>query len=97
MEPIPSPPEAQRNGIVPVWWRCVRCTTERHDEHNPVTLEIVTRKYVWPDGYRTPRGEEAPSKLAWKGTYFRLIGAITTRQATANRQYRKELWETGEN
>lgn len=36
--------------------RCIRCQSERHDLISPVTGEVMARRYVYPDGYLTPKG-----------------------------------------
>ena len=93
MESIPVPAgTSQRNGTVTVWWRCVRCTAERHDQLHSTTLAVVGRRYQYPDGY-LEAGEDRPTPATWRATYYRAIGVISGRQASAARRYRKELWE----
>lgn len=93
MESIPVPVgEPRHNGTVNVWWRCVRCTTERHDQLNAFTLEVEGRRYLHPDGY-LETGEDKPTPATWRATYLRAIGAISDRTASQARRYRKELWE----
>lgn len=36
----------------PMWLRCQRCDTERHDSINPNTGDLYTRQYVYLDSYR---------------------------------------------
>ena len=36
----------------PMWIRCERCDAERHDSISFVTGEVMSRSYVYPDGYR---------------------------------------------
>lgn len=36
----------------PMWLRCARCNTERHDEISMGSGELVHRKYVYIDSYR---------------------------------------------
>lgn len=94
MEPLPVPAGTPRpGGVVVAWWRCVRCTTERHDQLDPTTLQVVTRKYDWPDGYRAAAGE-AHSRGEWKATYLQAVGLLSKRQSAAARRYHKELWES---
>jgi hypothetical protein len=41
-----------RYGGDPVWLRCQRCATERHDAVSPSTGELLGRQYVYDPGYR---------------------------------------------
>lgn len=41
-----------RMGGDPLWLRCERCDTERHDSISIVTGALVTRQYVYEDSYR---------------------------------------------
>lgn len=41
-----------RHGGNPVWLRCERCGTERHDAINNTTGELIGRNYVYNDTYR---------------------------------------------
>lgn len=36
----------------PMWLRCMRCNTERHDSINPNTGDLYTRQYVYQESYR---------------------------------------------
>lgn len=40
-----------RLGGVPVLLECVRCGTERREAWSDVTGEMITRHYVYPEGY----------------------------------------------
>lgn len=44
--------ESGKFGGNPVWIRCQRCDTERHDSYNPNTGDLYTRSYVYQDSYR---------------------------------------------
>ncbi len=55
-DPIPADGPA-RGGGDPWWLRCVRCATERHDDLNWMTGELVARRYVYPDGYAVDRDD----------------------------------------
>lgn len=93
MESIPVPAgEPRPGGVINVWWRCVRCGMERHDQLNPFSLANEGRHYYPPDGY-AEAGEDRPTPATWRATYLRAVGVITDRQASAARRYRKELWE----
>lgn len=50
-EPIPAE-KAGALGGDPMWLRCMRCLTERHDSVSWATGELMARKYEYPDGYR---------------------------------------------
>ena len=43
-----------------MWFRCVRCTGERHDIINQFTGDLMSRKYYYPLGYKLTR-DERPS------------------------------------
>lgn len=44
-----------------LWFRCVRCTTERHDIiQGHSNGDLLSRKYHYPDGYKVQR-DERPS------------------------------------
>lgn len=92
LEWLPHDRSANRAGIIPVWWRCIHCTTERRDELDATTLELVSRRYVYPDGYLVSNGAR-PSRATWRASYLRSIGAINDRQSARARKYRKEIWE----
>lgn len=40
-------------------FRCVRCTTERHDIFSRITGELLVRWYVHPENYREAGGHTA--------------------------------------
>lgn len=37
--------------------RCIRCQSQRHDLISPATGVVMSRRYVYPDGYETPKGQ----------------------------------------
>lgn len=43
---------APRYGGTPVWLRCMRCGTERHDAISETTGELIGRGYVYEQTYR---------------------------------------------
>lgn len=57
-----------RRGGDPVWLRCERCNTERHDAIERGTGELVGRQYVYNDGYRHAfdRDDSAPTKVDYR-------------------------------
>jgi len=67
----------------------VRCATERHDQLDRTTLQLVARRYLYPDGY----SDEKRAAASWRATYLELIGVVSQRQAAGARRYHKELWE----
>lgn len=80
---------------VNVWWRCNRCGTERHDVCEVATLAVVSRRYLYPVGYRVSR-DEMPDRRTWKATYLELQGVLSQNQARAARKYRREMWEASQ-
>ena len=82
-------------GCVNVWWRCNYCGTERYDVTEVATMDVVNRRYWWPEGYRTSR-EEAPDRRTWKATFLELEGVLSANQARQARKYRRELWEASQ-
>lgn len=40
-----------------IWYRCERCTTERHDIINQFTGDLMSRKYYYPEGYALKKDE----------------------------------------
>lgn len=43
-----------------IWYRCTRCTGERHDIINQFSGDLMSRRYYYPDGYKMTR-DERPS------------------------------------
>jgi hypothetical protein len=70
----------------------VTCTTERYDQLDPVSLQVIRYRYKWPDGYRSRNGVVVHPGT-WKATYLQLVGGIGARQAAIARRYHKEMWE----
>jgi hypothetical protein len=50
--------------------RCIRCSTERHDTIAFGTGQMLSRRYIYPDGYQTPKGEEKPTKEVFREELF---------------------------
>jgi hypothetical protein len=46
---VPAEREAKYGD--PMWFRCERCTTERHDDVSRGDGQLYARQYVYPDGY----------------------------------------------
>lgn len=57
-------------GGEPIWLRCERCGTERHDSINAASGDIYTRNYVYQESYRhafdTNFADAAPSKADYR-------------------------------
>lgn len=55
-----------RLGGDPLWLRCERCGTERHDAISIVTGDLLTRQYVYEESYRhafdTSFSDAAPTR-----------------------------------
>lgn len=49
--PIPAE-RLGRLGGDPLWLRCERCNTERHDAISIVTGDLLTRQYVYQESYQ---------------------------------------------
>lgn len=54
----------------PIWLRCERCMTERHDFVNSNTGDLYTRQYVYQDSYRHAFddnfGDAAPTRTDYR-------------------------------
>ena len=52
--------------------RCIRCSTERHDNISYGTNFIMGRQYVYPDGYKieVSQGEDRPGKEVFRDELF---------------------------
>jgi hypothetical protein len=54
----------------PIWLRCLRCNTERHDSFNANTGDLYTRQYVYQDSYRhafdNNFGDAAPTRSDYR-------------------------------
>lgn len=48
--------------------RCMRCTTERHDNYD-FKGQVMGRRYIYPDGYQT-KGEDKPTKTEFREALF---------------------------
>lgn len=67
------PGERGRLGGDPMWIRCERCDTERHDSVSFATGDVMSRNYVYPEGYRDAfrsEGDAAPDR----GEFRRMLG-----------------------
>jgi hypothetical protein len=49
--------------------RCIRCTTERHDTIAYRSGQILSRRYIYPDGYQN-KGEDRPTKEVFREELF---------------------------
>jgi hypothetical protein len=49
--------------------RCVRCQTERHDVID-FKGAMMQRRYIYPDGYQTPKGEEKKERSVFREELF---------------------------
>jgi hypothetical protein len=52
--------------------RCIRCSTERHDNISYGTNVIMGRQYVYPDGYKIETGKDGdrPTKEIFRDELF---------------------------
>jgi hypothetical protein len=53
--------------------RCLRCTTERHDNYD-FKGDIMGRRYIYPDGYQT-KGDDRPTKQEFREELFERLRA----------------------
>lgn len=49
--------------------RCIRCSTERHDLIDRKGA-VMSRRYIYADGYQTPKGEEKPDRAFFREALF---------------------------
>lgn len=79
-----------KKGGTPVWLRCDRCGTERHDAVSPTTGELWARQYVYDTSYRhsfdSQFADAAPTKSDWR----RMLLAERLIQARAARALQQE-------
>lgn len=54
--------------------RCMRCQTERHDNLD-FKGRIMSRRYIYAEGYQTPKGEEKPEKTFFREELFTRLRA----------------------
>lgn len=52
------PVTEKRTANAVIWFRCERCASERHDEINRFNGELISRKYIYPTGYKLPKDEK---------------------------------------
>jgi len=67
MDDIPS--EDDTGFGDPLWVRCQRCGTERHDGINRNTGAVVYRRYVYQDGYKDAfrvEGADPPARTDYR-------------------------------
>lgn len=62
-----------RHGGNPVWLRCERCGTERHDAVNNTTGELVGRQYVYDQTYRHAFDDGFNEATPTKSDFRRLL------------------------
>lgn len=59
------PPETNTTGKDQIHvTRCARCATERHDQYDPTSFELVRRRYVYGESYLRPHDEPRPDARA---------------------------------
>jgi|SRR5882672_8063485 len=54
--------------------RCMRCQTERHDNLD-FKGRVMSRRYLYVEGYQTPKGEEKPEKSYFREELFTRLRA----------------------
>lgn len=57
---------AGTHGGDPMWLSCMRCTAQRHDSVSRATGDLMSRQYVYPEGYQhafdTQFADAAPTR-----------------------------------
>ena len=79
---IPVPLHESRahgGGLVLMWLRCTRCTTERHDLVLPFNGHVEARSYVYPDAYHRTR-DDVMSRDEWRLSFLRISGLLPKQQ-----------------
>ena len=66
----------------PHTFRCARCDTERREVWGTNTGELVSRNYVYTQGYQYERGEEKPDRQQ-----LRLLWVLEQMDQAAKRRY----------
>lgn len=79
-----------RQGGMPVWLRCDRCGTERHDAVSATTGELWGRQYVYDTNYRHAFDESFADAAPTKSDYRRMLLAERLIQARAARALQQE-------
>jgi len=54
--------------------RCLRCGTERHDNIAYTTGEVMSRRYIYAEGYQY-KGEDTPKKEVFREELFTKLRA----------------------
>lgn len=72
-----------------MWFRCTRCTSERRDIISPFSGDLLSRKYIYAEGYLQNWERPAAQDLR-----LRLL-ALRKQQQEKNRAHRRVLKATG--
>lgn len=78
-----------RLGGDPLWLRCERCDTERHDSISRTTGDLMTRQYVYDDSYRHAFDESFADAAPSRADFRRMLlteAIIKARNARALQQ-----------
>lgn len=76
----PTTPSKVKFGFV---LRCTRCATERHDEIDRRTGELVHRYYVYPTDYKYAGDGDSPTMDELRLTLLKMRKGIASRSATS--------------
>jgi hypothetical protein len=60
--------------------RCIRCSTQRHDEIN-LLGEVGSRRYLYPEGYRSAVGEPRMTREDYRQALYERFRARRRRSA----------------
>jgi hypothetical protein len=80
-----------KQGGMPVWLRCERCGTERHDAVSATTGELFGRGYVYDSNYRHAFDTQFADAAPTKSDYRRMLLAERLIQARAERALAQEV------
>lgn len=84
------PADSPSGGGDPFWMRCERCLTERHDTVSYSSGALITRQYVYPDGYRDAFDEQFSEVAPTRQDFRRLLIAAVVLDRREARNVRNE-------
>jgi hypothetical protein len=71
--------------------RCVRCGTERHDNLSYATHQLLSRRYMHPEGYLYEKGERPTRQEFQEDLFTKLRGQLRESQGLGATD--DEVWE----
>ena len=85
--PVPAG-ERAGGGMVLMWLRCTRCTTQRHDVVSPFTGSVYSRSYAYAEGYNRTR-DDTLSRDEWRRSFLQISGLLPEPEERRRRRSRK--------